>query len=84
MSDKESVPLGAITAIVVAFSLVIAILVDNHRATLCEYSKYATRDYDLINRKLYCRSSDNSFQELTKYKPRSPHLDEHKRSKSDE
>ncbi len=45
---------------------------------LCEYSKYATIKYEVTNGKLYCRSSDNSYQVLTKYKSRSKHLGEHK------
>jgi len=51
----------------------------NLKQTLCEYSKYATPDHSAINSKLYCRSSDNSYQRLTKPKPRSIHLDEHKK-----
>ena len=50
---------------------------------LCEYSKYATSDYQVINGSIYCRSSDNSFQLLTKHKPKSKHLDDHRSDKVD-
>lgn len=65
--------------VVLAFCLGTRLLViDGFRAELCEYSKYKTNQYKMINGKLYCQSSDNSFQRLTKYKPRSKHMDEHK------
>ena len=50
---------------------------------LCEYSKYSTSDYQVINGSIYCRSSDNSFQLLTKHKPKSKHLLDHRSDKSE-
>ena len=47
--------------------------------SLCEYSKYATPHYKLIDDVIYCKSSDNSYQMLQKHKPKSDHNKEHQR-----
>jgi len=39
---------------------------DNLNKKRCELSQYKTREYEIINNKLHCRSSDNSTQELKK------------------
>ena len=47
--------------------------------SLCEYSKFATPHYKLIDDVIYCKSSDNSYQMLTKFKQKSDHNKEHQR-----
>ncbi len=55
---------------------------DNLDEERCLESQYKTRDYKISeSNMLMCRSSDNSYQELKRVKPRSPHLDEHKRDR---
>ena len=52
---------------------------DKSNARLCEYSKFATPHYKLIDDVIYCKSSDNSYQMLQKHKPKSDHNKEHQR-----
>lgn len=50
----------------------------------CLKSIYKTDDFNVKNGVLYCRSSDNSYQKLTKPKVRSSHIDEHFKGKNSE
>ncbi|GAG77739.1 unnamed protein product [marine sediment metagenome] len=54
------------------------LFIDSAEKRLCEHSKYATSDYDLINGQLYCKDSGNGYQLLTKPKVKSVHLEDHK------
>lgn len=68
---------------IAAFVTVIQINHGKKNAQLCFESKWKTRDYEVSeSNMLTCRSSDNSYQELKRVKPRSPHLDEHKMENS--
>ena len=75
-SEKDFV-VGMVIGIVMGMAL-IAVITPNASKLLCEYSKYATSDYKITNRVLYCMSSDNGYQKLTKHKPRSLHMNDHK------
>lgn len=45
---------------------------------LCQYSKWNTGDFQVINGHIYCRSSPDAYQALKKHKEKSKRLEEHK------
>lgn len=53
--------------VVLAIAAVILLLDIRHdrlNKERCEKSEYKTREYEITNNKLYCKSSDNSMQQL--------------------
>lgn len=45
---------------------------------LCQYSKWNTGDFQVINGHIYCRSSSDAYQALKKHREKPKHLEEHK------
>jgi len=81
MHKLYGVFLISMTCIIGLLILSMMAINDISRKNLCRYSVYGIPDYKIVDGNLFCRSSDNSFQLLTKHKARSSHLDDHKSEK---